>query len=228
MPIPSAAGQTRRLERLIKVQKLLLEQNPTPLVYREVATTLRNMDQNEEAAQTLVADRGNTPPNDTGRTLGAIADLHRRAGKTEAALAEAARGRPAPPITARSSSSWPIRSSDLGKIDEALDILRKSIKNEPDNAQYRFVMGGLLAKFGRNEEAIKIFQELLKQFASNDEVVKLSHSNLSVIYVNQGDYAKGEAELEASSRSLPTTRASTTTWDTSTPNRARTSRRPRS
>ena len=54
----------------------------------------------------------------------------------------------------------------------------------------------MLTKFGRNDEAVKVFQELLKQFASNDEVVKLAHSNLSIIYVNQGDYAKGEAELE--------------------------------
>ena len=54
----------------------------------------------------------------------------------------------------------------------------------------------MLTKFGRNDEAIKVFQDLLKRFADNDEVVKLAHSSLSIIYVNQGDYAKGEAELE--------------------------------
>ena len=78
-----------RLQRLVKLQKLLLEQNPSPLIYREIATSLRNMDKNEEAAATLVRMMEKYPSEKNGRTLGAIADLHRRAGKTEVALAEA-------------------------------------------------------------------------------------------------------------------------------------------
>jgi tetratricopeptide (TPR) repeat protein len=186
-----------RLERLVKLQKLLLVQNPSPQIYREIATTLRTMDRYEEAATTLVQMMEKYPTEKNGRTVGAVADLHRRAGKAEAALAEA---RQAAVLDANDVEVQLILAdllSDLGKIDEALEILQKIIKSEPDNARYRFVLGGLLAKFGRNDEAIKVFQELIKQFASNDEVVKLSHSNLSIVYVNQGDYAKGEAELEA-------------------------------
>ena len=184
------------------------------------------MDENEKPPRPWCGCWRNIPTERDGRTLGAIADLHRRAGKTEAALAEAREAAALDPNNVPVQLVLADLLSDLGKIDEALDILRKSIKNEPDNAQYRFVMGGLLAKFGRNDEAIKIFQELLKQFASNDEVVKLSHSNLSIVYVNQGDYAKGEAELEAVFQNLPTTRESTTTWAISTPSRARISKRP--
>lgn len=185
-----------RLQRLVKVQKLLLEQNPTPLVYREIATTLRNMDQNEEAARILLQMIDKYPSEKNGRTMAAIADLHRRAGKTDTALAEARQAAGLDPIDPEVQLILADLLSDLGKIDEALVILQKIIKNEPDNVRYRFVMGGLLAKFGRNEEAIKVFQELIKQFGSNDEVVKLSRSNLSIVYVNLGDYPKGEAELE--------------------------------
>jgi Flp pilus assembly protein TadD len=88
------------------------------------------------------------------------------------------------------------RLGDTGKPDEALEILRKFAGNDPDNPRYKFLLGGILAKFGRNEEAVKVFQELVKKYSNNDDVLKLAHSNLSIIYVNQGDYAKGEAELE--------------------------------
>ena len=115
---------------------------------------------------------------------------------------------------------------DTGKIDQAIEILNKAVKNEPDNASYKFALGGILTKFGRNDEAIKVFQDIIKRFSSNDEVVKLAHSSLSIIYVNQGDYAKGEAELESSFRRSRMTRGSITTSDTSTRIRARTWRRP--
>ena len=58
------------------------------------------------------------------------------------------------------------------------------------------MLGTTLTKFGRNEEAIKVFQELLKKYSNNEELAKIAHSNLSIVYVNLGDYAKGEAELE--------------------------------
>ena len=57
-------------------------------------------------------------------------------------------------------------------------------------------LGGLLARFERNDEAIKVFNGMLKRYPDDEEVVKTARPMLSVIYVNQGDYAKGEAELE--------------------------------
>lgn len=192
-----------RLKRLVKVQKLLLERSPSPLVYRELATTLRNMEQYDEAATTLLQMIEKYPSEKNGRTLAAVADLRRRAGKTEKALAEAREASGLDPNDAEVQLVLADLLGDLGKIDEALEILQKLIKNEPDNARYRFVKGGMLAKFGRNDEAVKVFQELIKQFASNDEIVKLSRSNLSIVYVNQGDYAKGEAELEAVIQKTP-------------------------
>ena len=190
------SNKTGRLQRLIKLQRLMLEQNPSPQVYKEIADTLRRLDQNAEAAATIQQMIEKYPNEKTGRSLGVLAELERRAGHTEAALAAASQAAQLDANDVEIQLMLADLLGDTGKVDQALEILNKAIKNEPDNARYKFVLGGMLTKFGRNDEAVKVFQELIKRFAGNDEVVKLAHSSLSLIYVNQGDYAKGEAELE--------------------------------
>ena len=190
------SNKAGRLQRLIKLQRLMLEQSPGPQIYKEIADTLRRLDENAEAAATLHQLIEKYPSEKTGRLLGVLAELERRAGHTEAALAAA---KQAVELDANDVDTQILLADllgDTGKLDQAIEILNKAIKNEPDNARYKFVLGGMLTKFGRNGEAIKVFQDLIKRFASNDELVKLARSNLSIIYVNQGDYAKGEAELE--------------------------------
>jgi tetratricopeptide (TPR) repeat protein len=157
------SNKTGRLQRLIKLQRLMLDQSPSPQIYKEIADTLRRMGQYADSAATIqqMIDKYPNEANDV---------------RIQVILAELL--------------------GETGKIDQALEILNKVIKNEPNNAGYKFALGGMLTKFGRNGEAVKVFQDLIKRFASNDEVVRLAHSNLSIIYVNQGNYAKGEAELE--------------------------------
>jgi tetratricopeptide (TPR) repeat protein len=75
-------------------------------------------------------------------------------------------------------------------------VLRDVSKKEPNNPIYELFLGSILTKYNRNDEAIKLFESLLKRFGDNEEVVKLAHQSLSIIYVNQGNYPKGEAELE--------------------------------
>ena len=136
------------------------------------------------------------PSEKTGRSLLVLAELERRAGHTEAALSAVNQ---AAELDANDVEIQLLHAEllgETGKVEKALEILRNVIKGEPENARYKFVLGGILSRFGRNEEAIKVFQELLQRFAGNDELARLVHSNLSIIYVNQGDYAKGEAELE--------------------------------
>jgi len=190
------SNKTGRLQRLIKLQRLMLEQTPSPQVYRDIVDTLHRLDQNGEAAATLQQLIDKYPDQRNVRSLGLLAELERRAGHTEAALAAASQAAQLDANDAQIQVMLADLLGDTGKVDQALEILNKVIKNEPDNAGYKFVLGGMLTKFGRNDEAVKVFQDIIKRFSSNDEVVKLAHSNLSSIYVNQGDYAKGEAELE--------------------------------
>jgi tetratricopeptide (TPR) repeat protein len=201
---PERGGdKTGRLERLIKLQRLLLEQNPNPQVYREIVATLQKMDQNAEAAATLEQMMEKYPSEKSGRFVGLKAELLRRAGKTDAALDAARQAVQLEPNDVEVQLMLANILGDAAKVDEAAEILRKAVEHEPDNARYRFLLGGLLTRFGRNEDAIKVFQEILKRFATTDEVVKIAHSNLSIIYVNQGDYAKGEAELEPLFQRIP-------------------------
>ena len=84
----------------------------------------------------------------------------------------------------------------IGQLDDAVQILRNAIKKEPNNPIYELTLADLLSKFDRDDEAIKLLEDMLKRHADNDQVVTFVRQNLSVIYVNQGDYAKGEAQLE--------------------------------
>ena len=45
--------------------------------------------------------------------------------------------------------------------------------NEPNNPVYELTLAEMLAKFGRNDEAIKLFEDMLKRYGDNDEVVTL-------------------------------------------------------
>jgi len=87
--------------------------------------------------------------------------------------------------------------SQTGKTDEALGLLREALKRDPANPAVSSLLGDLLTKAGRNDEAIEIFKSLVNKFPNNDEVIRIARSQLSIIYVNMGDYAKGEAELES-------------------------------
>jgi tetratricopeptide (TPR) repeat protein len=197
------ADKRGRLDRLIKLQRLLLAQNPSPQMYREIADTLRRMDQYAEAAATLEQMMEKYPAEKNARFLAALSEFHRLAGHNDQALKAARQAAQIEPNDADLQVMLAERLGDTGKPDEALEILRKFAGNDPENPRYKFLLGGVLAKFGRNDEAIKVFQELVKKYSNNDDVLKLAHSNLSIIYVNQGDYAKGEAELEVLFQKTP-------------------------
>jgi len=83
-----------------------------------------------------------------------------------------------------------------GKVDEAVEVARNLLKDDPSNPEFNRLLGYILTQFGRTDEAIALYRNLLERFPNNREVVRLARSGLSVAYINLGDYAKGEAELE--------------------------------
>jgi tetratricopeptide (TPR) repeat protein len=84
----------------------------------------------------------------------------------------------------------------LGQTDDAVQILRNASKKEPNNPVYDLTLAGLLSETGKKDDAIKLFEDMLKRHADNEQVVSLVRQNLSVIYVDKGDFGKGEAQLE--------------------------------
>src|SRR5208337_1488318 len=83
------SNKTGRLQRLIKLQRLMLEQSPSPQAYKDIVDTLHRLDQNAEAALTLQQMVDKYPNEKNGKILILLADLQRRAGHTEAAVAAA-------------------------------------------------------------------------------------------------------------------------------------------
>jgi Tfp pilus assembly protein PilF len=130
------------------------------------------------------------------RTLVFLADSQRRAGQNEAAKATLAG---AMKLDAPDSDSRVLLAtvlSENGQVDDAVRILRDLDSKEPNNPAHLDALGSLLSRFGRNDEAIKVFDDMLKRFGDIEEVTKVVRPKLSVIYVNMGNYTKGEAELE--------------------------------
>lgn len=194
-----------RLERLLKLQRLMLDKAPNPLLYIEVAQTEQLLKRHGEAAETLEQLFARFPNERKPRFLAFQANFYRRAGKDEKALAaiqEAIKLAPADPEERRQAADV---LAELGKVDEAVEIYRKIIQDEPGNPMYEMFLGSMLSKYGRNEEAIKHLRDMLKRNAGpgREELVRMIYGQISIAYVNQGDFANGEAELEAALERFP-------------------------
>jgi tetratricopeptide (TPR) repeat protein len=192
----AAASQPKRLERLLKLRRLELAQSPSPLLYREIAATQRQLNRYLEAAATFQELFNKFPGEKSVAAMTFVADCQRRAGQNDAArttLAEAQKLNGNDFEAARLLAS---RLADVGQIEDALRILRDSAKREPNNHLNDVIRAEILSRFGRNEEAIKVYEDILKRFSDNDEAVKFARAGLSGVYVNMGNYPKGEAELE--------------------------------
>ncbi|WP_337177822.1 tetratricopeptide repeat protein [Paludisphaera sp.] len=193
-----------RVERLLKLQKLMLQKAPNPLLYIEVAQTQQLAKRYGDAAQTLADLFAKFPDERKPRWLSFQANFYHRDGQDEKALEavrEAVKLDPADPDERRQAADV---LAELGQVDEAVAIYRKLIQDEPGNPLYEMLLGSMLSRHDRDEEAIALLRDMLKRHSGGgDELLKMIHGQLSIAYVNQGDYAKGEAELEAALERYP-------------------------
>jgi tetratricopeptide (TPR) repeat protein len=83
-----------------------------------------------------------------------------------------------------------------GKTDEAVALLRKALVDAPTDVELNATLGGVLATAGRDDESITFWRSLLERYPNNEELVRIARSSLSIVFSNQGDFAKAEAELE--------------------------------
>jgi tetratricopeptide (TPR) repeat protein len=195
-PGRDSADKNRRLEKLLRIQRQRLEQNPSPVAYTEIADTLRRMGNFAEAATAVEQLIAKYPNAKSVRTLVFLADNHRRAEHIEAVKNILREAMKLDPGDSESQLLLVDLLRQVGQLDDAVQILRNANKKEPNNPISELTLADLLAKTEHNDEAIKLLEDMLKRHADNDQVVTLIRQNLSVIYVNRGDFAKGEAQLE--------------------------------
>jgi tetratricopeptide (TPR) repeat protein len=191
-----AANKVPRLEKLLKLQRLQLEQAPDPLVYSQIADTERRLGKFAEAAATVEQLIAKYPAEKSVRTLAILAGLHHRSGHNEAARATLRDAVKLNEPDAEAQVQLATALSEIGQVDEAVRILRELSKREPKNPVYDLTLGSMLTRFGRNDDAIKLFEDMLQRHADNDEMVRVVRPMLSSIYVTMGNFSKGEAELE--------------------------------
>ena len=170
-PGRASVNKKRRLEKLLRLERLMLEQNPTPVAYAEIADTLRRMGNFAEAATAIEQLIAKFPNAKTVRNLGLLADHHRRAGHIEAAKATLREAMALDPATATpslflsTSSARSVRPTTRSKSCEPRP--RKSRTTRC----YDVTLADLLYKSDRKDEAIKAFEDILKRHADNDEIV---------------------------------------------------------
>jgi tetratricopeptide (TPR) repeat protein len=186
-----------KLDKLADLQRLVLRHNASPLAYRELAETLVRLRKYDEAADIIDQLMAKYPDEKNARQLVMLGKIRRAADQLDPATEAVREALKLEPNDTEAESLLAILLSQTGKIDEAVEILRSALKLKPDEIELNRLLGALLGQFGRNDEAIVLYKGLLERYPNNDEMVKFARSGLSVVYVNQGEFAKGEAELEA-------------------------------
>jgi tetratricopeptide (TPR) repeat protein len=192
----ATTNRKARLEKLLRIQRMREERNPSVQFESEIYDTLNRLGKHAEAAAALEQILKRDPNVKNVNNLVNLADLHRRAGHNEAmknTLREAIKLDPRDGSGQRRLANL---LSDIGQFDDAVRILKDAIKREPNDVENDVNLGSILIKYGKNDEAVQVFEGVLKRYADNEIVVKVSRAYLSMIYVNQGDYNKGEGELE--------------------------------
>jgi Tfp pilus assembly protein PilF len=191
------ASRTEKFEKLVALQRILLKQNPSPLAYREIADSLFRMKKYAEAAATLDELIARYPDEKNPNLLVLLAGIRRMADLPEAALEAAREALKLDPTDSGAQVLLIQLLSQTGKLDEAVEIARNALKDDPANPDFNRLLGYILTQFGRTDEAIALYRGLLERYPNKTEIVHLARSGLSVAYINLGEYAKGEAELEA-------------------------------
>lgn len=83
-----------------------------------------------------------------------------------------------------------------GDLDKALEAAREATAMDPNDPEALRFVGYVLNRLGKNEELIAHYESMLAKFPNDDEMLKYIRSGLSIVYVNMGDFAKGEEQLE--------------------------------
>ncbi len=82
---------------------------------------------------------------------------------------------------------------EAGKFNEAEGVIDAWLASHPDDAKGRFIKGLILHEQGNVEGALKVFNDMTRDFPQLPE----PYNNLAVIYADRGDYDKAREALRA-------------------------------
>ena len=190
------ANGSNNFEAFLPVQRLQLKRDQTPLSYKDLIQVLTQLRKFAEAASTTEEMLTRFPDQRNPQMLKLLIIYYRLAGKPQEAMAAARDAVKFAPNDADLQIQYALTLSSQGKLDEAVGLLTETATREPNNPEVALTLSELLAESGKNDKAVSLIKSVLERNPQNNEIVRLARSRLSVLYVNQGDFAKGEAELE--------------------------------
>ena len=112
-----------------------------------------------------------------------------------AALPAAAQKPPAPPSAATEIGEL----MKAGRHDEALKRAEARLKDNPRDAQVRFMRGVILAEQGKTVEAAAVFETLTQEFPELPE----PYNNIALLHARAGRYEAARQALETALRNDP-------------------------
>jgi tetratricopeptide (TPR) repeat protein len=186
----------RQSDKTIDLIRMWLTRAADPQGYQELAYALAQAGKNEEAVKTVEELFQKYPNERNPSMLVLLAQLRLRSNQEGAAIAALREALKIDPRFMLATRLLAFSLSSQGKTDEALGLVREGLRNSPTDLELNGTYGGILTGAGRDAEAISFWKGLIEKYPNNDELVRIARSSLSVIYTNQGDFAKGEAELE--------------------------------
>jgi tetratricopeptide (TPR) repeat protein len=104
-----------------------------------------------------------------------------------------------PVLAAAGVSSEAQGMIEQGRAAEALKLLDGHLKDNPQDAEARFIRGLALVRLERTKDAIGVFADLTRDYPQLPE----PYNNLAVLYAAQGDYEKARSALEAALATHP-------------------------
>ncbi len=126
-----AADKNHRLEKLLRIQRLKLEQAPSVLAYAEIADTLTRMGRYAQAATAVQQLIAKYPEAKGVRSLVSLADYHRRAGHIEATKAMLREAMKLDPADGEAQLRLVAGLRQVGQIEDAVQVCATRVKKSP-------------------------------------------------------------------------------------------------
>ncbi len=190
------ATTAKKMDKLVALLRWSLRSQPDAIVSRELARCLLEMNKFDDAEAEIVKLMEKFPDERSPQTLLWLAQIRVRAHKEAAAievLNDVLKQMPNDPDATRLLA---FALQQQGKADEAIAKLKAVLANDPANVDLTRALAFIYQSANKSAEAIAYLKEVIDRFPNNDELILFARSSLSTVYTQQGDFAKGEAELE--------------------------------
>lgn len=188
----------KRDEKLVTLLRASLKRLPnTFFIYQELVRLETKLSRYDQAEATWKEMIEKFPDERNSKLIDMLGEVQAKAGKHEAAVETF---KDALKLDSNDLEALRGLSDSLiacGKEEDAIKIAQDAAKADPNNPGAVYELANVLSKTKRTDEAIAQLKGMIERFGNNNEqIFKIGHSRLSIIYSDLNDFPKAEAELE--------------------------------